>query len=188
MGQRGLDEGAMIQMYRSHGINTYKRVPLHDDDDIEYSQDLIKAAHTLDDLINRQNHIVYLHCGSGFVRAPTLAALYICLYVKSKNYERIDEVERMIVRRLNGVAVVNIDIVTRTIQNNLRIQTEILERIRAIEYERERREREERERLEAEKRRLERIAQEEEERLRREREAYLRAEEERKRKIEEEER
>ena len=175
-------------MYKDHGIHAYRRVAIHDDDDVEYSQDLFEAAQILDELINRQNHIVYVHCGSGFVRAPTLAALYICLYVKSKNYDRPEEVEKMIKKRMDGTAVVNLEAVNRSITTNLRIQTEILDKIRAIEYERERKEREERDRLEEEKRRLERIAREEEERLRREREAYLRAEEERKRKLEQEER
>jgi len=82
----------------------------------------------------------------------------------------------MIVKRLDGVAVVNTEAVNRSIATYLRVQTEILDKIRAIEYERERKEREERDKIEAEKRRLERIAREEEERLRREREAYLKAE------------
>lgn len=188
MKQRGIDELTMNQMYKKAGINTYRKVSIHDDDEIEFSQNLFEAAQVLDDLINRQNHIVYIHCGSGLVRAPTLAAFYICLYVKSKNYDRVEEVEKMIVKRLDGVAVVNTEAVNRSIATYLRVQTEILDKIRAIEYERERKEREERDKIEAEKRRLERIAREEEERLRREREAYLKAEQEKKRRLEEEER
>ena len=53
MAQRGLDEKTLLQYYRKHGINTYQRVPVQDDEDEEYALDLFEACQVLDDMINR---------------------------------------------------------------------------------------------------------------------------------------
>ena len=44
MNQRGLNEQTLQQFYRKHNINSYKRIPVHDDEYEEYALDLAEAC------------------------------------------------------------------------------------------------------------------------------------------------
>jgi len=83
--QRGLDEKAQREMYRKLGITAYVRCPIDDDDD-QRSTEFFEASKVLHDLIYEKDHKVFLHCLAGTTRAPTLALIYLCLFMKSTKW------------------------------------------------------------------------------------------------------
>ena len=60
---------------------------------------------------------VYLHCSSGFSRAPTLAIIHFCLSLKHSAWNKIDNVLTMI-RRLCPGSHPNQKIAIRAISEN----------------------------------------------------------------------
>jgi protein-tyrosine phosphatase len=81
----------------------------------EYCDQLFQAASVLDQLISQGKHKVYVHCCSGVTRGPTLAVVYLCLFLKVQQWQSIFEVEKL-VRQAHPVAVVNMKAVARAVK------------------------------------------------------------------------
>jgi len=62
---------------------------------------MFEACKFLDECLN-QNHKVYVHCTSGYSRCTTLVIFYLALYLKSKNWQQIKEIERLVAWIHNG--------------------------------------------------------------------------------------
>lgn len=91
--QRGIDERALVSEFRNHGIKTYYRYGLNDDDEDTYKEDLFEAQQILNDLIENRNEKVYLHCTSGISRCPSLACVYLSLNMVSSKWQNPGAVE-----------------------------------------------------------------------------------------------
>jgi len=62
---------------------------------------MFEACQFLDDCLNK-NQKVYVHCTSGYTRCTTLVIFYLALYLKSKNWQQIKEIERLLAWVHNG--------------------------------------------------------------------------------------
>lgn len=60
-------------------------MPLDDESELDlYSEKLFEAAQQLHQLLIQGK--VFVHCMSGTTRSPTLIIVYLCLYLKHKNW------------------------------------------------------------------------------------------------------
>ena len=74
-----------------NGVRDYYRIPLIDDNNSPYADQLFEISKVLDSLIEK-NKIVYVNCTAGQSRSTSLTAFYLCLYLKAKNWKNPDEV------------------------------------------------------------------------------------------------
>lgn len=93
MRQRGLDENQLKKWYQTKGVLDYIRYPVEDDNQDRYAELLFEACKALDHLVSNKR-TVYIHCTSGQSRCTTLATLYLCLFLKSKNWNKPHEIEK----------------------------------------------------------------------------------------------
>lgn len=84
--QRGINERLLVEEFRKHGIKTYYRYGISDDDEQIYCEDLFEAQQILQDLIEKRKERVYLHCTSGLTRCTTLTCVYACLNMRSSKW------------------------------------------------------------------------------------------------------
>jgi len=61
-----------------------------------YCHGLIEAAMKLNWLINEKNCKVFIHDTAGATRAPNVAIVYTCLYMKHQFWENEKSIEKMI--------------------------------------------------------------------------------------------
>ena len=85
---REVDTKLIEQSYRSRGINTFHNVPVDDQSEHALVTALMEAAARLNHLINEKKMKVYVHCKSSVTRAPSVAIVYLCLYVRTYNYRK----------------------------------------------------------------------------------------------------
>jgi protein-tyrosine phosphatase len=72
MNERGVFWPQMVQKYNEVGIKSVMSYPISDRNETEYIEGLFDCAQHLNDLIEEQDHVVYLHCNSSISRSPTL--------------------------------------------------------------------------------------------------------------------
>lgn len=71
----------------------------------------------LDEMINTNKLRVFLNCTNGVSRAPTLAVLYLTLFVRHEKWDNLEELERY-VKRFYPMANANLDIIERIIDEH----------------------------------------------------------------------
>lgn len=130
-----------------------------------------------------KKRIVYVHDTAGQSRCTTLAAFYLCLFMKANNWKNPDEVVKAIKKCQEGSAP-NVQVLHLALQKHKQFQLDLLEKLRLLREGDDLR----RKALEEERARLARIAKEEEIRLWQRRDEYLAAERERNRRLEEDRR
>lgn len=96
MRARGVDWEIMKQKYRDVGIDRCVSFPIDDRSQDEYIDGLYNCAQHLNDLLNEQNHIVYIHDNSSISRAPALILTYLCLFCKLRTMDNLKEAERVL--------------------------------------------------------------------------------------------
>lgn len=72
---------------------------------IEHAVEILKAA-----VVNGEN--IFIHCTAGMGRAPTVAALYLCMY---ENMSVIDSVDY--IKRFRPIISPNMDVLIRFFKN-----------------------------------------------------------------------
>lgn len=83
---RGISEGRLKQFYRQNGINKVINFPIEDDDDNLLYEQFFQASLKLNEMIQDDHQKVFVHCTSGVVRSPTLIIIFLCLFMKHKNW------------------------------------------------------------------------------------------------------
>jgi len=68
--------------YAIHNIAHIYDIPININKEETYCQGLIEAVKRLNWLINDKKCKVYLHDTAGATRAPSVAIIYTCLYMK----------------------------------------------------------------------------------------------------------
>jgi len=71
-------------------------LPININSEENYCKGLIEAAKRLNWLINEKNCKVYIHDTAGATRAPCVAIVYTCLYMKHPKWESERDIEYMI--------------------------------------------------------------------------------------------
>lgn len=79
MRQRNISENQLKAWYQKHGIHSYVRVPVNDDNLEIYSEHNFQACKALDHLLDKKNR-VYIHCTAGLSRSTTVAITYLSLF------------------------------------------------------------------------------------------------------------
>ena len=69
----------MIEYYANFGIKAV-HYPIHDFNEEDLKEKLYRGASVLNDLINKDERRVYVHCTAGMGRAPAVVLVYLCLY------------------------------------------------------------------------------------------------------------
>ena len=133
--------------------------PLSDVSEEEYQSQLFEAAQHLHEMVDKQGHHVLLCCSSGVSRAPTLALVYLALFLKHKHWNNVPELERFI-KKSYIISRANTLVASQVGENNKEFQAQQKARYED-EDERRRLQREEEERQ-----RLLKIEKDEAERLR----------------------
>jgi hypothetical protein len=130
---RGIDSTTIEKFYRSKGINTIVNQPINDHEtEAQLNDDILKAVVKLHDLINVQNHTVYVHCTSAVTRAPTVAITYMCLFIKNHHYKQPNLIAQY-VKKQHSVSFPNMKAVHAVLKNNSGIQN--LEHDKIIQHE-----------------------------------------------------
>lgn len=101
--RRGMDENQLKMWYQKKGIKKYIRFPLVDKNANKYIDQLFEASKALDHLLE-QSTTVYIHSTAGQSRCTTLAAFYLCLFMKAKNWQNHEEVIKAIKMSHNGAS------------------------------------------------------------------------------------
>lgn len=83
--QRGIPWDKLKLTYAENGI-LCQRFPVKDADEDELCASLFVAAQHLNNMLNKQDHTVYLHCTSGISRAPAVLLVYLCLFKRVKQW------------------------------------------------------------------------------------------------------
>ena len=89
--QRGIDEAQLKTWYKKNGVRDYQRIPITDDNNSPYADSLFEVSKVLDQLLEK-DRIVYVNCTAGQSRSTSLAAFYLCLYLRAKNWKNPEEV------------------------------------------------------------------------------------------------
>lgn len=147
MVQRGLNEEQLKAWYQKHGIKSYVKLPINDDHLDLYAENNYQACKALDHLLTKQKHRVYIHCGAGLSRSPTVTITYLTMFRKSKLWITQERVEQLVNNNCAGSSPNMLAFArTRSKYNHIMMQQSKLV-------------------IEAERRRLDIIAQREEQRL-----------------------
>jgi protein-tyrosine phosphatase len=96
--------------------------PISDVKEDEYMEQLFEASQHLFELIDKQGHHVFLHCSSGVSRGPTLALVYLSLFLKHKDWNNLLELHKWI-RSLYQFSLANIDLAQRVIERHKEFQS-----------------------------------------------------------------
>jgi len=62
----------------------------------EYCEQLLQVALFLNDLINKKNQTVFVHCTSGVSRSPTLIVVFLCMFIQVDDWYEPKKVESLI--------------------------------------------------------------------------------------------
>ena len=92
--KRGFNDDYFVRLLRQRGINQKINQPVDDSTNIEnYAADLFEASKLLDNLTNKQNLKVFLHCTTGASRSSTLICVYYCLFCHHPDWQYTEKVE-----------------------------------------------------------------------------------------------
>lgn len=83
---RSINQSKLKQFYRNHGISKVVNYPVDDSDESMVYDQLFQASLKLNEMIQDEQQRVFVHCTSGIVRAPTLVIIYLCLFMKHKEW------------------------------------------------------------------------------------------------------
>ena len=62
--QRGIEEEQVKQWYKKYGVKEYKRIPITDDNNSQYADQLFEVSKVLDQMIERKR-TVFVNCTAG---------------------------------------------------------------------------------------------------------------------------
>lgn len=79
-------------MALSHSMH-YEHHSVQVDSEVSFDSSLFSAAFAIENLCNN-NHTVAIHSVSSITRAPTLAALWVSLFARSREYRDITSITR----------------------------------------------------------------------------------------------
>ena len=101
--QRGIGEDILKMRYVEQGVQFYRRFNIVDDHFEYYCHQLYQACKLLSHL-HKSNLKVFIHCTSGYTRAPTLFLAYLSLFKPSRVYTNIQSNNLLIQQCLHGAA------------------------------------------------------------------------------------
>jgi protein-tyrosine phosphatase len=139
MKMRGLNDNQLREWYQNKGVKDYIRHPMLDMNTRKYVDSLFEASKALDSL-RENDRTVYVHSCAGQSRCTTLAAFYLCLFMKAKNWQNKDEVLGAVKLSHNGCSP-NANVYNLALKKFKPYQQEILDRLRRQREEEERRRR-----------------------------------------------
>lgn len=108
---------AIKTMYQNQMIDVVIDVPIDDSTEQSLEDGLIQGAMRLNQLINEQKCKVFVHCTSSSTRGPSVALVYLCLYIKDKNW-RDPELVAKDIKMYHKPAFPNMKAVNGTIATN----------------------------------------------------------------------
>lgn len=125
---RGVNQGKLKQFYRNHGISKVVYSPVCDWDDTVFEQ-MFQAALKLNEMVQDERAKVFIHCTSGIVRSPTLVLIYLCLFMKHKNWKNPFQVEQHLKGRYTdpNKCQPNMETVQKVLQDNKKFQQDVAE-------------------------------------------------------------
>jgi protein-tyrosine phosphatase len=86
--------------------------PIHDFNETDLVANLWDSANIINDMINKENRVVYVHCTAGMGRAPACVLAYLCLFKKVPCWSDPTEVDKL-VKSYRKVSVPNLKAVWR---------------------------------------------------------------------------
>ena len=157
----------VVKWYKKNGVKEYMRMPLYDDNNSEYADQLFEISKYIDQLMEKKR-IIYINCTAGQSRSPTLSAFYLCLFLKAKNWQNPEEVIQAVKGGHLGASPNKVAILLG-LDRYKQFQMDLLKKLKSGEDDDElrRRREEEEERRRAEELRLQKLREAELERARR---------------------
>ena len=86
------DKESLQEMALVHNMH-YEHHSVQVDSEIAFDSSLFSAAFAIENMCNN-NHTVAIHSVSSMTRAPTLAALWVSLFARSREYSDINSITR----------------------------------------------------------------------------------------------
>lgn len=83
---RGVDQLTIEKFYRSKGVVQIVNHEIEYEDEQQMFKQYAEAAQRLNNLINDRGLKVYLHDTSSITRAPTVAVIYMCLFLRHQDW------------------------------------------------------------------------------------------------------
>ena len=123
---RGTNTVFIDKLYRQKGISNIFNIPIDEHDESQVNDGLLEGAMRLNQLLNEAKLKVYIHDTSSCTRAPSAVLVYLCLFVKDKNYATPEIVAQMI-KQHHQNSFPNMYAVNQTILANKHIQDQIVQ-------------------------------------------------------------
>jgi hypothetical protein len=103
------------KFYKAKGIQQIVDHPVNYEDEQRMYKDLAEGATRLNDLINGRGLKVFLHDTSSITRGPTLAIVYLCMYLRHPDWQNPEAVEKYL-KKLHPIGEPNMLAVHNTIE------------------------------------------------------------------------
>lgn len=117
MASRSIDQNKLLKIYQQCKILNVINIPIDDGTEASFEEQLIEAAVQLHKMVVLQRLKVFVHCTSGYNRAPAVVITYLCLFMLHPNWQSSQDVAAWL--KLNYKACYpNIRLVKRTIASN----------------------------------------------------------------------
>lgn len=161
---RQINQDQLIDIYQECNMDSVINVPVNDCYEELFEQQLIDAAIELHKMATIQQLKVFVHCTTGYNRAPAVMIAYLCLFMQHPDWQDVDAVAKWLKDQYSA-SYPNLRMVKMAIEHHRHLTKEENERLKQEEDEKLKRSQEEIMRLQAEEIRK-RMRQAEEERQR----------------------
>lgn len=161
---RSLNSGQLLQTYQHCQILNIINMPVDDTSERLFEQGLVEAAVVLHKMVTLEKLKVFVHCTSGYNRAPAVLLVFLCLFMVHQHWRNPQNVGTWL-RSHYSASYPNLKVVQQTIAKNAQITEQEMDRLNQLNGDGDRQRRILLEQQEAEKRRLAHLAEQERLRL-----------------------
>lgn len=92
-------------------------MPIDDSDKESFEKSLVEAAIKLHYLIKTKDLSTFVHCTTGYNRAPAVVLTYFCLFMEHPDWKDVDKVAEWLKSEYSA-SFPNLDLVKRVVENN----------------------------------------------------------------------
>lgn len=125
---RSINQDKIIKIYQQCKILNVINIPIDDGTEKSFEEQLVEAAVQLHKMVKLQRLKVFVHCTSGYNRAPAVVITYLCLFMLHPNWQSSYDVAAWL--KMNYKASYpNLKLVKRTIESNDEITNREKDRI-----------------------------------------------------------